>query len=96
MLDLEGGFLPGPLLENFSTSKVYVIPWEIFPLQYLFLIFSEIGKFCFVSNCDYSLLQWLAYEVSVRQTYVCIKNIQFGLEYAVVMFAKFKIFHLFC
>ena len=34
----------------------------------------------------------MAYEVSVRETHVCIKNISFGLEFAVVMFQKNKIF----
>ena len=76
------------------TSSRGWFPWEIFLLQYLFLVISEIIKFSFVSNCDYSLLEWLAYDVSV--THLCIKNISFGLEFPVVMFPKYKNFHLFC
>ena len=35
------------------------------------------------------------YDVSVRQTNVCIKSIPFGLEFAVIKFPKYKIVHLF-
>ena len=37
------------------TSSQGWFPWEIFLLQYLFLVISEIRQFYFVSNCDYSL-----------------------------------------